>query len=70
MEKNDWLHNFGALVVAVVFTLSPWISVFSWKLFYASSNDVKSFGYALMAMVFSFITGIMSRIIYKHFKES
>jgi len=68
-EKNDWLHNLGALVVAIVFTLSPFISALSWKLFYISSNDAEYFGYGLMATVFSFITGLLSRIIYNHFKE-
>ena len=70
MKENDWLHNFGAGIVAVFLMLSPIICVFSWKWAFTSSNDLESFGYSLLGVVFALVSGFGTALMYDCIKES
>lgn len=69
MEKNDWLHNLGAGVVAVFLMVSPIICVSSWKVAFSSANDAEIFGYVLLVIVSSLATVLGTILMYLHIKE-
>ena len=73
MEKNewdsDWLHDLGALILTMIFMLSPIICTFSWKYAFASTNVLEIFGYGMLAVLSSFVTGAGTVIMYHTIKE-
>ena len=70
MEKNDWLHNFGAGVLTVFLMLSPIICLFSWKWAFTSTSELEKSGYVVLAIVSSVVTWVGAYTMYCGIKEN